>query len=625
MIRRREFIAGLGSTATWSHGYARSLISAKQGSNIMRASSVAAAFIISLLVATALTPVRAADMTNERTLNPQREPQNWILHHGNYQGHRYSLLKEINADTVKNLKPVFTVALSGFQNGGRYAHGNLEATPLVEDGIMYVPDGWGSVYAIDVSAGRKGVIKWKMDPGTDRAWAGDVACCGVNNRGVALWKDKVISIALDGRMFAIDKATGEVVWERKIADPALGETLTIAPLIIRDLAIVGAAGGEFGIRGYIEATDLNTGKSAWRTYTIPGAGEPGNETWKDGKERWKHGGGSVWETATYDPDTDTFYQGVGNAGPDWDPEYRPGDNKWAASVLALSPNDGKIKWGYQYTPNDPYDYDEISEHPIINAKVNGEDRKLVVHAARNGFFYALDRTNGSFIAGRQYVDQLNWTPGLDPKTGKPLNYNPNADVQIYAEGSHGTRAKPNSEKLCPTHNGGKNWEPSAYHPDLGLLYVPSTEGCDFIQTVEQKDFVDQGGTVKPRERFAGGAPKIPNRLYGSLKAIDPATGETKAVQRLEYPNMAGVLATAGNLVFLGHYDGTFAAYDAKTLNEMWSFNVGSPIQAPPVSYSVNGKQYVAVLVGARMWPFIVENAPELKNLTTASMLYVFSL
>jgi alcohol dehydrogenase (cytochrome c) len=591
----------------------------------MKTSSLAGAFIISLFVASALTPVRAADMTNERALNPQREPQNWILHHGNYQGHRYSLLKEINADTVESLKPVFTVALSGFQNGGRYAHGNLEATPLVEDGVMYVPDGWGSVYAIDVSAGRKGVVKWKMDPGTDRAWAGDVACCGVNNRGVALWKDKVISIALDGRMFSINKSTGEVAWERKIAEPAIGETLTIAPLIIRDLAIVGTAGGERGIRGFIEATDLNTGKAVWRTYTIPGAGEPGNETWKDGKERWRHGGGSVWETATYDPESDTFYQGVGNPGPDWDAEYRPGDNKWAGSVLAINPTDGKIKWGYQYTPNDPYDFDEISEHPIINAKVNGEDRKLVVHAARNGFFYTLDRTNGSFIAGKQYVDQLNWTPGLDPKTGRPLSYNPNIDVQIYAEGTHGTRARPKSDKLCPTNNGGKNWEPSAYNPELGLLYIPSTEGCNYIELVEQKDMVDLGGTVKPRERFTGGAVRTPDRLYGSLKAVDPTTGETKAAQKLTYPNMAGVLATAGNLIFLGHYDGTFAAYDAKTLNEVWSFNVGSPIQAPPVSYSINGKQYVAVLVGARMWPFIVENAPELKNLTTASMLYVFSL
>ncbi len=591
----------------------------------MTTKAFAGALVGSLLMATALTPASAADMTDERALNPQREPQNWILHHGNYQGHRFSLLKEINNDTVKNLKPAFTVALSGFQSGGRYAHGNLEATPLIEDGIMYVPDGWGSVYAIDVTAGTKGVIKWKMDPGTDRAWAGDVACCGVNNRGVALWKDKVISIALDGRMFAINKATGEVVWERKIAEPAIAETLTIAPLIVRDFAIVGTAGGERGIRGFIEATDLNTGKAAWRTYTIPGAGEPGNETWKDGKERWRHGGGSVWETATYDPESDTFYQGIGNPGPDWDAEYRPGDNKWAGSVLAINPTDGKIKWGYQYTPNDPYDFDEISEHPIINAKVNGEDRKLVVHAARNGFFYTLDRTNGSFITGKQYVDQLNWTPGLDPKTGKPLNYNPNADVQIYAEGSHGTRAKPKSEKLCPTNNGGKNWEPTAYNPELGLLYIPSIEGCNYIELVEQKDMVDQGGTVKPRERFTGGAVRTPDRLYGSLKAVNPTTGETKVAQKLTYPNMAGVLATAGNLIFLGHYDGTFAAYDAKTLNEVWSFNVGSPIQAPPVSYSVNGKQYVAVLVGARMWPYIVENAPELKNQATASMLYVFSL
>ena len=582
-------------------------------------------FVCALLTTTALTPARAADMTDERALNPQREPQNWILHHGNYQGHRFSALKEINTTTVSGLRPAFTVALSGFQSGGRYAHGNLEATPLVEDGIVYVPDGWGSVYAIDVTAGRKGVIKWKMDPGTDRAWAGDVACCGINNRGVALWKDKVISITLDGRMFAINKATGEAVWERKIADPAIGETLTMAPLVIHDLAIVGTAGGEFGIRGFIEATDLNTGKAAWRTYTIPGAGEPGNETWKGGGERWKHGGASIWETATYDADTDTFYQGVGNAGPDWDAEYRPGDNKWAASVLAIGAKDGNIKWGFQYTPNDPYDYDEISEHPIINAKVGGEDRKLLVHAARNGFFYALDRVNGSFVAGKQYVDQLNWTPGLDPKTGRPLDYDPAGNVQYFAKDSHGTRAKPVSNRLCPSIQGGKNWEPTAYNPELGLIYVPSIEGCANIKTVEQKDLEDQGGSTKFRDRFTGGAAEWPERLYGSLKAIDPATGETKAVAKLGYPNFAGALATAGGLVFLGHLDGTFSAYDARTLQEVWSFNAGSGIMAPPVSYAVNGKQYIAVLVGSRQPVNILQNMPELKNTSTASMLYVFSL
>ena len=231
----------------------------------MRMLSPAIALISPLLVASALAPVQAADMTFERALNTSKEPQNWLLYYGNYQGYRFSPLSEINADTVKNMKLVFAVALGGLQSGGRYAFGNLEGTPIVDDGMMYVTDGWGSVYAIDVSSGTSGAIKWKFDPGIDRAWAGDVACCGVNNRGVALWKDKVISIALDGRMFALDKATGEKVWERKIADPALGETITMAPLVVRDLAIVGPAGGEFGIRGFIDATDLNTGQQAWRT------------------------------------------------------------------------------------------------------------------------------------------------------------------------------------------------------------------------------------------------------------------------------------------------------------------------------------------------------------------------
>jgi alcohol dehydrogenase (cytochrome c) len=206
----------------------------------------------------------------------------------------------------------------------------------------------------------------------------------------------------------------------------------------------------------------------------------------------------------------------------------------------------------------------------------------------------------------------------------PLDYDPTKDVQIYVDGTHPTRAKPRSVRTCPSHFGGKNWEPGAYNPDLGLLYIPSIEGCNILETVEQKDMEDQGGPVKWRERFTGGGQKTDAPLYGSLKAVDPTTGEIKATKKLTYPNKAGALATAGNLVFLGHYDGTFAAYDAKTLNEVWSFNVGSPIQAPPMSYSVNGKQYVAVLVGARMWPYIIQNAPELKNLTTTSTLYVFA-
>jgi alcohol dehydrogenase (cytochrome c) len=591
----------------------------------MKAPTLASAVLASLLAATVLTPVGAADMTHERALNAGREPHNWLLHYNNYQGHRFSQLKEINLDTVKNLKPVFSVALEGIEGAGtRNKSGNLEATPIVEDGIMYVPNGWGVVYAFDVSSGKKATLRWKFDPETNRAWAADVACCGVNNRGVALWKDKVISISLDGRLFAIDKATGQKVWERKVADPALGETLTHAPLVVRDVAIVGTAGGEYGIRGFIEGTDLNTGQRLWRTYTIPGAGEPGNETWKDGQERWKHGGASVWETATYDPESDTFYQGIGNAGPDYDPEYRPGDNKWAASVLAINPADGKIKWGFQYTPNDPYDFDEISEHPIINTKVNGEDRKLVVHVARNGFYYALDRTNGSFVVGKQYTDHLTWTTGLDPKTGKPLNYDPTKDVQPYSVGSHGSRANPQG-RTCPSNTGGKNWPPGAYNPELNRLFITSVEGCNAIETNEQKSFVDQGGTLEPRTRFAGGQVRSTEKRYGSMKAIDPTTGETKASIKFPFLPYAGVLATAGNIVFTGHLDGTFAAYDARTLQELWSYNVGSGINAPAITYAVNGRQYVAVLVGSRLRDNLLAETPELKGVAMTHMLYVFGL
>jgi alcohol dehydrogenase (cytochrome c) len=276
-----------------------------------------------LVSTTAIAPLCAADMTFERALNADQEPQNWLLHHKNYQGHRFSQLKEIDTTTVARLKLAFTVGLGGMEAGVKHVNGNLEATPLVDDGVMYVTDGWGSVYAIDVGSGKKGVIRWKFNPEVDRVWAGDVACCGVNNRGVALWKDKIIAAALDGRLFALNRATGEKIWERKVAEPAIGESVTLAPLVVRDLGIIGSAGGEYGIRGWIDATDLNTGKQAWRTFTIPGKGEPGNETWKDGQDRWMHGGGSVWVTATYDRDTDTIYQGIGNAGPDYDPEYRP--------------------------------------------------------------------------------------------------------------------------------------------------------------------------------------------------------------------------------------------------------------------------------------------------------------
>ena len=468
-------------------------------------------------------------MTFERALNVDKEPQNWLLHHGNYQGHRFSALKEINTDTVKNLKLAFTVALGGFEGGGtRYKFGNLEATPIVEDGVMYVPDGWGSVYAIDVSSGKKGTFRWKFDPGTDKAWAGDVACCGVNNRGVALWKDKVISISLDGRMFALNKATGEKVWERKIADPAHRRDA--------DPGAAGRArrGDRRRRRRRIRHPRLyRRHRPQHRQAALAHLHDPGQGRARqrdlEGRQgplaaRRRLGVGDRHlrpPTPTRSTRASAMPVRTGIR------EYRPGDNKWAASVLALNPANGQIKWGFQYTPNDPYDFDEISEHPIINAKVNGEDRKLVVHAARNGFFYALDRTNGSFVAGKQYVDELNWTPGLDPKTGKPLNYDPTKDVQVYAPGSHGSRAKPDGETL-PVALRRQELGALAYNPELNLLYIPSIEGCN---SLVHGGAEGHGGPGRHREAARAvrrRRQQESDRLYGSLKAVDPTTGEIKA-------------------------------------------------------------------------------------------------
>ena len=487
-----------------------------------------------------------------------KEPHNWLLHHGNYAGLAVLAAQGINADNVKNLKVAFTVALGGLRERRRAtSSATSRARPIVEDGMMYVTDGWGSVYAIDVSNGKKGgdplEVRSRHRPRLGRRRG---LLRRQQPRRRAVEGQGHLDLARRPAVLASTRPPARWCGSARSPIPAIAETLTLAPLVVRDIAIVGVAGGEFGIRGWIDGTDLNTGKQVWRTYTIPAPGEPGDETWKDGKERYKHGGGSVWETATYDPETDTFYQGIGNAGPDWDPEYRPGDNKWAASVLALSPSDGKIKWGYQYTPNDPYDFDEISEHPIIDAKVNGEDRKLVVHAARNGFYYALDRINGSFVLGKQYVDQLNWTTGLDPKTGMPLNYDPNTDVQEYAPGSHGSRAKPKSERLCPSHFGGKNWEPAAYNPELQLLYIPSIEGCNSsrdggAEGLRQPGRHGEAARAVRRRRPEGHR----SASTAASRRVDPDDRRDQGPARAHYPNYSGALATAGNLVFIGHADG----------------------------------------------------------------------
>ena len=406
---------------------------------------------------------------------------------------------------------------------------------------MYVTDGWGRVYAIDMTSGKKGMFRWRFDPEIDRAWAGDVACCGVNNRGVALWKDKVISISLDGRMFALNKATGEKVWERKIADPGIAETLTLAPLVVRDVAIVGTAGGEYGIRGFIDGTDLNTGQA--------GLAHLHDSRRRRARQRDLEGRQGALEARRRldlgDRDLRSGHRHVLSGHRQCRPRLRSGipprrQQMGRKRARALARATARSNGGSSTPRTTPTTSTRSPSTRSSTLKVNGEDRKLVVHAARNGFYYALDRVNGSFVVGKQYVDELNWTPGLDPKTGLPLNYDPTKDVQVYAPGSHGLRGVPGT-RLCPSNSGGKNWAPSAYNPGLNLMYLPTVEGCNAIATAEQKDFVDQGGTVKPRERFAGGGttPLRNEKRYGALKAIDPVTGETKANLKLAYPNRSG--------------------------------------------------------------------------------------
>jgi alcohol dehydrogenase (cytochrome c) len=485
---------------------------------------------------------------------------------------------------------------------------------------MYVTDGWGSVYKIDTHGGQ-GTLLWKMDPKTDHDWAGAVACCGVDNRGVALWGNLVISHTLDGRLIATNKENGQVAWQRKVADPDKGEVITGAPLIVKNMAITGVAGAEYGIRGWVAATDLATQKEAWRTFTIPGKGEPGHDTWKDEKNAAASGGGSTWVTGSYDPATDTIIWGVGNPGPDWDNQYRPGDNLYTDSSLALDANTGKIKWHYQHTPNDPYDYDSVAENVLVDVPgPSGATLKLALEADRNGFAYAIDRTTGKFVWGLPFVKKVTWTKGLDQESGKPIEYDPSKQVQLYNASVTPHRDNKVAD-ICPGNMGGKNWPPTAYNPDLKLWYIPVIESCNRI-TVEE--MVPE--KLKAREFWTGGGPSQPFKITGSVTAIDVTTGKVAGKLETPFPNLGGILATP-DLVFSGQPSGEVMALDAKTLEKRWEFNTGGGVNAPPMTFSVDGKQYIAILVGlGGAWDkWFIDSTPELKRIQPGSMLYVFAL
>jgi alcohol dehydrogenase (cytochrome c) len=583
-------------------------------------------------------PAFAGDVTWDRLLNSEKEPQNWLNHHGNLEAHRFSGLDQINTKNVKKLQVAFTFAMGGTQGGGKdiiqYKFAGLEGTPVAEDGFLYLTTGWGVVTKLDTRGGKPKVV-WQYNPAPDADYATTVTCCGIDNRGAVLAGDMVISPVIDGRITALNKADGKKIWEEQVADPGVGEVITSPPLIVKDMLITGMAGAEYGVRGWLEAMDLKTGKRRWRTYTIPAPGEPGGETWKDKHEAYKTGGASTWITGTYDPETNLILWGTANPGPDWDNAYRPGDNLWSDSTLALDADTGAIKWGFQYIPNDPYDFDSVNEHTQVDTTINGKPTKAVLHSGRNGIAYALDRKTGQPLWCTQFVMEENWSGGFDANC-KPKSYDPKKDVQSYMPGSSSGRGTATKGRgtvegvLRPSHMGGKNWPPTTYSPQTNRYYIPSIEGCNkaFTEVVEP-------GTLKPgKEIFLGGAPFSTmddpkcSRLTGSVVAIDVPSGKVVNRHKTDYPQLGGLMSTAGGLVFTSYAEGQIVALDAESLEPLWKFDFGQGVNAPPITYMSEGKQYLAIEVGLggafpQWWAANV--TPELMWQQPSNLLYVFSL
>ncbi|MFZ2069448.1 MAG: PQQ-binding-like beta-propeller repeat protein [Xanthobacteraceae bacterium] len=544
-------------------------------------------------------PARAADVTYARLLHP--EPQNWLMNHRDFGSHRYSPLAIINKSNVKNLKLAFALPLGG-SSGNEYT----EATPLVEDGFMYITDVWSVVYKIDVRSGTAGQVVWKMDPGVQKP---------DRNRGVALWGNLVISVAgLDGRVIATNKETGKVVWDKNLHDQPDME-ITAAPLALDGTVIIGGSGGDNGVRCWLAALDAKTGELKWKTFAVPAPGEPGSETWKDKVNAWQTGGGAFYVTGSYDPATNVTYWGSGNPAPRYDSAYRPGDNLFTDSTIAFDAATGKMKWYFQYTPNDIHDYDASGSQIIISSQAGGEQRKIVSLANRNGFQYSFDSGSGEFLKATQYAEKVDWTKGINAQTGKPLDYDQTRDVQIYNNNWKGGTDK--MVDSCPDVHGGTNYWPPSYSEKTHLLYIGGDEGC--------ADIIPDR-TAHVLGKFGGGGYVNHARITGSLTMLDPVSGKVKARKDLPYGDLSGVLTTAGGIVVTALLDGTIVAYDDETLEELWRINVGTGFDAPPMTYSVDGKQYIAIASGlGPVGKAKLARSPERKFQGNATMLYVFGL
>ncbi|HLL83079.1 MAG TPA: PQQ-dependent dehydrogenase, methanol/ethanol family, partial [Longimicrobium sp.] len=511
-------------------------------------------------------PPVAQGVDGERIRRARSEPQNWLTYYGAYDGQRYSTLDQINTANVRGLRPAWNFQIAPLGLIASPGTFSWEAAPIVVDGVMFISAWDGYVFALDAATGDP-LWQYKHEIPLDVP-----LCCGNVNRGVAVARGKVIMATQNAHLVALDATNGRLVWQMTWADVRAGESATMAPLIVKNLVIVGSSGAEYGVRGHIDAFDQATGNRVWRRYNVPKPGEPGSESWP--AEEWARGGGTAWITGTYDPELDLVYWGTGNPGPVFDGGPRPGSNLYTSAVVAIDPDDGALRWHYQWTPHDVWDYDGVNENILFEQG----GRRLLGHFDKNGYFFVLDRTNGERVSITPFVDRITW--GAITRDGR-------VTAKVYPE----KEGEP--VHFYPGPAGAKEWTHAAYSRKTGLFYVP-------VQ--------DTGATATRRRRefkesipyWGAGVQVDIEDMAGSISAFD-AKGEEKWRWRNDLPMCASVLATGGDLVFAGAPSGWFVALDARTGEQLWQFQCGSGHHSSPCSYSIDGRQYIAVPTGWGAW------------------------
>jgi alcohol dehydrogenase (cytochrome c) len=529
------------------------------------------------VVAAAISASPAAqDITSKDLLDGLANPSRWLTYSGTYDGQRFSPLTEITPANAGQLSARWT-----FQTG--ISGHKFEATPVVVDGTLYVTGPLNHAWAIEGKTGKQLWHYQRSLPPADQL----KVCCGMVNRGFAVYHDRLFMATLDAHLVALDMKTGKPVWDVPIADYHQGYASTVAPLVVKDKVIVGIAGGEYAIRGFMDAYDPQTGNRLWRFYTVPAKAEKGSETWPaDAAER---GGGPTWVTGTYDPESNLLFWGTGNPNPDFYGDDREGDNLYTGSVVALDADTGALRWHYQFTPHDTHDWDANQVPVLATIPVAGAPRKVVMLANRNGFFYVLDRASGKVMLGKPYI-KTTWANELG-KDGRPMLL-PN---QVPT--SAGT-------ETCPDLFGGTNFMSPSFNPVTGLFYVSARETCmTYVSEAPKPGY-------KAGDRTMGGTlRRSPDVGYGALRAIDPTTGQLKWELRHPTPAWSGVVSTAGGVVFTGDNEGFFIVADAKTGKELWRYQTGSPIYASPTTYAIDGRQYVIMPSGSILTTFAVSAPP----------------